>query len=311
MQEGQTPNPVFVFRVSRKARLRQYMRRFRWSSLITLITLMSGCNLQLPSNIVHPPPQEPTQTPTSTATQPNTLIPTMPSTQGSTTQPTTWQTIDVGIEQRFLIPGTPHPFVQFVVFRIDPAYFNFRVHYQRPLTGTEWREALPNAALFINGNFFDTSGNALGLIVSDGTVYGQSYNGFGGFLQVQNGIVRVRSNIFEPYANEPLEQAVQAFPMLVTNSQASYFNTQGDRASRRTIVAQDTQGRILLIVSNSLFGLSLVEMSQYLVESQLDIVNALNLDGGGSTLLSVRTNSIDYFVPSFDAVPVVLALYRR
>ncbi len=94
--------------------------------------------------------------------------------------------------------------------------------------------------------------------------------------------------MLEPYLGEPLEQAVQAFPMLITNGQASFSNPQNDRITRRTVAGQDTQGRIVLLVTASVVGMRLVDLSSYLASTDLNLVNAVNLDGGGSTLLSLN-----------------------
>lgn len=223
-----------------------------------------------------------------------------------------WETLAPGLERRMLRPGNDYPLTQFTVLRIDPALYAFRAHYRpaEPLGLQGWRDLLPDAVAFINANFFDPQGYALGLIVADGVVYGQPFPGYGGMLQVQNGQVRVRSNNVEPYAGEPLEQAVQAFPVLVTNRLASYANTSGDRISRRTVVGQDGAGRILLMISSSLIGMRLVDLSSYLPTTDLDLVTAVNLDGGGSTMLSLNVQS-PVLIPSFDPVPAVLAVYAR
>src|SRR5829696_8525517 len=133
--------------------------------------------------------------------------------QRTTTPPivsTTWEVLAPGLERRFYQPGGNYPLTQFVTLRIDPALYSFRTHYQpgNPMLLATWRNALPDAVAFINGNFFDRQNNALGLVVADGIPYGQAYVGMGGMLQVQNGGVRIRSTILEPYAGEPLEQAV-------------------------------------------------------------------------------------------------------
>ena len=146
-------------------------------------------------------------------------------------------------------------------------------------------------------------------LVADGQVFGQSYYDRGGTFLVQNGQPRVRSNLTEPYTGEALEQAVQAFPMLVNNGQAAFFRS--GRASRRTVVAQDNQGRILLMAT-PLTGLSLDELSMWLPTTDLGIVTALNLDGGGSTMLfAVSLDAQPLRLPSFDPVPAILAAYPR
>jgi exopolysaccharide biosynthesis protein len=187
------------------------------------------------------------------------------------------------------------------------------VHYQpgQPLNVRGWRDSLPGAAMFVNANFFDENDHALGLLVADGTTYGAAYNGYGGMFQVQNGQPRVRSNTLEPYIGEALEQAVQGFPVLVANGVQSYDNTRGDTFARRTIVAQDRTGRILLMVT-PLVGMTLVELSEYLPSTDLELVNAVNLDGGGSTMLYLNApGQTEYILSSFDPVPAVLAVYPR
>jgi len=230
------------------------------------------------------------------------------------TAPESWETLAPGLERRYYRPGGDYALTQLIALRIDPARYSFRVHYRPgdPLTLDGWQATLPGAVAFVNANFFDPQHSALGLVVADGAVYGQAYQGIGGMLQVQNGGVRVRSTILEPYAGEPLEQAVQAFPMLVTNGQASFANSQGDRISRRTVAGQDTQGRIVLIVTVSLVGMRLVDLSSYLAATDLNLVNAVNLDGGGSTLLALNVaGQPSYQVLSRDPVPTVLAVYPR
>ncbi len=225
-----------------------------------------------------------------------------------------WESLAPGLDRRSFRPGGDYPLTQLIALRIDPAYYRFRVHYRPsdPLNLSGWRAALPNALAFINGNFFDAQNRALGLVVADGVVYTQAYQGLGGMLQVQNDGVRVRSTMLEPYAGEALEQAVQAFPMLITNGQASFSNPQNDRISRRTVAGQDTQGRIVLIVTASVVGMRLVDLSSYLASTDMALVNAVNLDGGGSTLLALDVpGQPSSQIASFDAVPTVLAIYPR
>jgi exopolysaccharide biosynthesis protein len=198
-----------------------------------------------------------------------------------------------------------------MTLRIDPAHYTFRVHYRpgQPLTAQQWADALPDAVALVNANFFTTQHQVLGLLVADGVVYSPAMPNLGGIFQVQAGQVRVRSNIAEPYAGEPLEQAVQAYPMLVLNGKAAYPGGQPDRPTRRTVVGQDAAGRILLMAT-PLLGMTLADLSAYLPTTDLGLVNAFNLDGGSSTLMVIRPPDA-YQISSFDPVPAVLAVYPR
>jgi len=220
-----------------------------------------------------------------------------------------WRALQDGLETRTFTPYNSL-LGQVIALRIDPARFTFKAHYRpnAPLLLDDWRALLGEPTLVINANFFDVNGNALGLVVSDGQPYGQSYVGRGGMFAVQNGVARVRSLIVEPYAGEALEQAVQAFPMLVLDGESAYSTTRRDNASRRTVIAQDAQGRIVVLVT-PLLGLALTDISRFLAdEPALDLVTALNLDGGGSSMLHAPDG---LRVDSFDAVPIVLAVYAR
>jgi uncharacterized protein YigE (DUF2233 family) len=267
-------------------------KKLSWSSIVTLVSFLSAC-IQ---------PQIAAFTPTPSPTAQNGSI-------GSE-----WESIAPGLERRNYRPGSDYALTQFTALRIDPNLYTFRVHYRpgEPLNAFAWRDALPDAAAFINANFFDREGRVLGLLVSDGAVYGQAYQNMGGMLYVQDGVVRVRSTILEPYQGEVLEQATQAFPMLISDGEAVFDNTRGDRISRRTIAAQDSEGQIVLMATSSLIGIRLVDLSDYLAATDLDLVNAFNLDGGGSTMMLVKSESAGTtLIPSLDSVPAVLAIYPR
>jgi uncharacterized protein YigE (DUF2233 family) len=269
----------------------RWLRPLRLSVLVTLATLIGGCAGWPPPRIAPSPAATPADA--------------LPAETG-------WVPLAPGLERRVYRPGGGNPLTSFLALRVDPALYSLRAHYVpgQALDAAGWQAALPGAAAFVNANFFDPQGAVLGLLVSDGVIYGNSFIGFGGMAQVQGGFPRVRSLIAEPYAGEPLEQAVQAFPMLILNGQPTFERTQGDRPSRRTIVGQDRAGRIILITTNSLIGMRLADLGTYLASTDLDLLNALNLDGGGSTMMVINAGA-PQIVPSFDAVPAVLAVYPK
>lgn len=221
--------------------------------------------------------------------------------------PELWETYAPGLERRTY---TPNSFLsQIIAVRIDPAFYTFRVHYRpgEPFTLQDWVETLSGVEVLVNANFFDINHQILGLLVSDGVVYGQSLRNSGGTFAIQDTLPRIWSNTIEPYTGQLLEQAVQAQPMLVLDNEPVAIRGQ-DRISRRTAVAQDTQGRIILLVT-PLLGLTLRDLSDFLAASDMEIVRAFNLDGGRSTMMYVEASSYELF--SVDAVPSVLAVYSR
>ena len=79
---------------------------------------------------------------------------------------------------------------------------------------------------------------------------------------------------------------------------------QGQR-SRRTVVAQDTTGRIILLVSPE-FHFSLHELAVWLTRSDLELDIAMNLDGGTSTghWISGHPDNVASHIP----VPAVITI---
>ncbi len=217
-----------------------------------------------------------------------------------------WDFVAEGLEQTTIREGA----LIFQAVRIDPDYYNFRVHYRpgEPLNIEQWSNELAEAEVIINANFFTADHIALGLLISDFTNFGVPYTDRGGTFYVAGNAIGIRSNITDPYRGESFSQAIQAFPMLVVNGQSAYNNNQDTAISRRTIIAQDAEGHIILMVTSG-FGMSLYQLSQYLANSDLNIVNALNLDGGGSTMMSVADS--DTTVLSLDPVPAILAVYKN
>lgn len=252
----------------------------RITLLTALLLIATGCGL------INPPPT-PTPTP----------------------PPDAWLPISPGLDARAL--AGDEFLGQLQALRIDPAYHHFRVHYQpgAPLRLPEWRALLPDAVAIINANFFDPQGRALGLLVSDGAAVGVPYTDRGGTFLVRDGIPAILRNPID--TNQRIEQAAQAFPMLVADGVTIYQPGAQERITRRTVIAQDATGRIILMVTPFL-GATLADLSAYLPTTDLGLVHALNLDGGGSSMLFyARPGADPLFIPSIDPVPAVIAVYPR
>lgn len=221
-----------------------------------------------------------------------------------------WVTLAPGLEWRRYFPNGD-TLAEIVALRIDPSLYVFRSHYRlgEPYTLRQWMEMLPDAVALVNSNFFDTENRIIGLLVTDGVAYGYAFPGYGGMFAVEEGMPRVRSNALDPYHGESLEQAIQAFPMLVQDGLSVYTNIDSDTPQRRAAIGQDGQGRIILMATPRA-GLRLADLSAYLAASDMGLVNAFNLDGGGSTMMYIH-RELPYLLRSFTPVPAVLAVYAR
>jgi uncharacterized protein YigE (DUF2233 family) len=222
-----------------------------------------------------------------------------------------WTKAASGIEIRdedWKSPGNNEDRV--TILRFDPHRIHLSIGYQpqSPLLLSAWMNQT-HALAVLNGGYFDAKNQPTGLLISNGQSYGSSYNGFGGMLSVNaREQISLRSLRNQPYDpdTEQIEQATQASPMLMLNGQRTTFsaNAHGDR---RTVVALDKQGHLLLIISPSQ-AFSLDEMADLLASSDLSIQTALNLDGGASTGLYFHAGNQSATIDPVTPLPIVIII---
>lgn len=222
-----------------------------------------------------------------------------------------WTQLAPALELGFYFPPMARE-VEVAVLRIDLQHYTVRVRYRpgAPLRREQWQQALPDALALVNAGFYSPEYTARGLVVTDGVPREPVLESFGAILQIRSGQARVRSVVSEPYRGEMLEQAVQAFPMLVRNGAPAFEHIEHDEQTRRTAAAHDSHGRVLLIAT-TFPGIHLLDLAQFLSQSDLDIVNAVNLDGGSSTLMAFSPALSAFSIEPIYPLPTVLAVYPR
>jgi len=275
-----------------------------------LLAAMAGCAVS--------PIDVPTSAPAVTATHavpPSpTLVPTSPPPPTATPLPpdTGWMNLHPGIEVRSLDVAAGQFTERITVARIDPAVVRLEVFYvpriAYPVSG--WARQL-GALLVVNGGYFTPEQIVTGLTVVDGQPYGTPFGDYAGMVAVgPDETVSVRWLRTRPYdPAEPLKSAIQSFPMLVHPGGGVGFPSDGDdgRTSRRTVVAQDQQGRLLFLIAPRGY-LSLHALSVWLAGSDLDIDVALNLDGGTSSGFWMTGGPQ---IDSLISVPVAIGVFAR
>lgn len=221
----------------------------------------------------------------------------------------TWYSIASGVEVRYEHwKGPSKNEDDITIVRMTPSKVRLSVGYQpdNPLTMREWMKET-KARVLLNGGYFDKNNRPTGLLVSNGEVTGESYSGFGGMLAVDSeGKMSLRSLNQSPYDpnSENLTQATQSSPMLIINGKRTDFQADAS-TGRRTIVAMDKKGRLIFLVSPSL-AFSLDEIADLLVDSDLGLQTALNLDGGSSTGLYVNTSKQKINIDPISSLPIVI-----
>lgn len=217
-----------------------------------------------------------------------------------------WHTKAPGLEVAQLSgPGALSSRV--TLLRILPEFYRFQVHYRagNPLSSLDWQVELPAAVALMNANFYDGEGLALGWLVQDGNQHVAANPRLGGAFIENQGSVRV---VAHPADAADAEQATQGFPTLVRSGNAAR-RLDAVSLARRSVIAEDRQGRVYWIQISGL-GSTLAGLANWLVEQPLAIENAVNMDGGGSSLLLLREGE-DVQIHSRDAVPAVWAIYPQ
>jgi hypothetical protein len=227
-----------------------------------------------------------------------------------------WNLLPAGVQWRPLSFQTSYGNVGVLVVRIDPARVRFKVHYSpgQRRSIRDWQLALPSAVAIVNANFFDQSGNVIGLVSADGVLYGSSLTrADAGMFQVLGGVARMRFLYQEPYQNwERFEQAVQGFPVLMAFQTVApgFDRALSQTADRRTVIAQDVRGRILFIVTQY-SNVTFTDLANWLGQSGLEIHTAVCMDGGNSSNLYLATGGPSQFTQGLSGIPAVLAVYPR
>ncbi|MCP4361342.1 MAG: phosphodiester glycosidase family protein [Chloroflexi bacterium] len=263
--------------------------------VVVLMMVLGGCTAVTPS----PPP-------------PITLSPHPPITPSPPKPDSGWQDIHPGLEQRTirLFNEEGRQIEEISIFRLQPDFYEFAIAYRpgEPQLLSDWQTET-GALLLLNGGFFMEDYVATGLTVVDGQAHGRSYDEFAGMFAVTGAGPEVRWLGTRPYnPHEPLNYALQSFPMLLKpGGQIGYLEVDVDKA-RRTVVGQDGDGRILFIIA-PWGSFTLHELSLWLVNSDLNLDVALNLDGGTSSGLLLAEP--EQKIPSFTRLPLVITIFPK
>jgi len=228
-----------------------------------------------------------------------------------------WQTIQSGLDVRIDYVPIENRSVEAYLVRVDPALLDVRVHYDKAIAQplADWHNALPDAVFVVNGGFFERSRDPVGLVGLEGFTYGISLDAHGGMLTINGDQVLVRSLAQVPYQEgEAFNYAVQGRPMLVYPGGFPVSELEGlpADATRRTAVAQDIQGRLIFVVVD--FGaVTIWQFRDYLasIHDTFELHAAFNLDGGGSTGMSIRTPTYERLINSQSRLYSTIAVYPK
>ncbi len=169
------------------------------------------------------------------------------------------------------------------------------------------------AIVAVNGSFFDEFGRALGLIVSRGII-AQSLQRRSNTLTAVFAVVGGKPKIMSrsDFDIAGVTSALQAGPTLLKDGEKVSGLGERDSVTRRSGLCIDRQGALVLYATSSrLRGVSLRQLQDVLIDN-FDCVDAMNLDGGGSSQMFFRGFSSSAIEPialdGQDLVPNAIGL---
>ena len=260
-------------------------------ALTTLLFLLAACAAPiettppLPAETSAPPVHLATFTPE--ARQPESALPTVTLRAPTPTrQSHFWQLLFPGAEVTQTEDGLS-------IFRHAPNLVHYDVLFEhdpeKARQLSQWLDEAPEAMAGVNcGFYWDHEGEYLhlGLLEVNGERLAQVRVKWGAALIVRDGqaqIVRMPKKKIPP-----MTLGVQGWPTLLWQGQIVSGLDEIDKGevARRTAVGVDASGRILWVVDP--VGSALQNFAKRLLQEDIGLVDAVNLDGGASTGLRWR-----------------------
>ena len=212
-----------------------------------------------------------------------------------------WNELEPGFQVREIpVMAGDQEIDRLYLSRFDPARFRFvaRNEPDGAKDIDQWEAALSpdgtrGTVLIVNGSYFGLKGEADTPFISMGARLGPgAYDAKAG-VWVTNAsgthVVDLTGRDWRAVV-ENAENAMVSYPLLVGEDGRNNVRTKSNWLANRTFVAEDRQGRIIVGSTKDAF-FSLDRLANFLLESDLELKTALNLDGGPIAGLSVRSGN--------------------
>ena len=233
----------------------------------------------------------------------------------------TWRPIQNGVEFRRLAleRSEPNYTLDFKLARFDPKAITPRILHSNEfrLKGASGKTFVEKsgASAAINANYFDEKGRPLAYLKTAHQEVNRSVSKhalYTGVFGIRDGTPFVtHRDEFDP---AHASQALQSGPLLLYRSVPVEVMRGLTRYARRAVIGIDREGRVVIAVTDAVFGgLSFAELQELFADSrwQLDTPDLLNLDGGGSAQLYLKAGKFEEWVIGTADVPVAIGFFAR
>jgi uncharacterized protein YigE (DUF2233 family) len=244
-----------------------------------------------------------------------------------------WDRLADGLEVTVWTPGEACAQVPpLYMMKIDAERFRFSIYHYRteglelPLTLGDWHQRTKALALFNAGLFMDDF-SYLGLLYKDGKPLGGKRHGQWQGLFVAEPLApgakkaRVLDLKVEPFEEDKPAYQEAAQSLMLLDRRGTPRVRQSGKASQQTVVGEDREGRLIVIMSKG--EVPLWELAVCLRDGLRDISHAMAMDGGassdvliGSEISGARTDAawqplVDGKGLSHVPLPTVIGVFPR
>lgn len=223
-----------------------------------------------------------------------------------TPKKTPWTTIARGVELRrfHTALSTGDLPVEITALRVRPN--RIKVAGGALRDATKWRQSL-GAIAAINGGYFDQNNKSLGLRISDNRRTNDLRSADWGVFLIEGNRARIVHTrdyraLRERGKTRRVLEAIQCGPRLVVNNSFTKLKPQW---ARRTAIGIDRDGFVVVAIADGQLSFG---AWQRVWRDKLACPNALNLDGGGSTQLSLKAGKTTREVGGYWPVPDAIAI---
>lgn len=191
---------------------------------------------------------------------------------------------------------------QIAVMRLDPARVRLRVHHytrepdRKPLNILEWQRRTGALAVFNAGQYYPDL-SYMGMLVSGGDVVsGRLHPSYQAALVASPVKGGPQARVLD-LADEPLDTSTPAWKevaqsFMLFDRRGRIRTRKSSQIANRTVVAEDRQGRLLVITSEGAYTLH--EFAELLKASPFHLTHAMAMDGGHEAELCVETSKLRY-----------------
>lgn len=220
-----------------------------------------------------------------------------------------WQNIHDGVWYAKIDINNGQRSITLHTLKIDPKKILMRPILTKDTKTVKQMANKQNAVAAINANFFDAQDKPLGLVVMDGReALPKKEISWWGVFCVKSGRASIMHS--SSYRKGLCDQAVQAGPRLVING---WIPKLKEEVSRKTAVGVTRKNEVVIAVSVE--NIPITQLAKIFRQPEhqggLETLNALNLDGGTSSQLYIRTNQLTLTLPNFIPVPVGLGIFAK